>query len=48
MALGSVLKSLFTVELQICSDLFFFRRQPDRIQHQFDTLAGAGFVGSNA
>jgi hypothetical protein len=47
-ALRSILKALVTVELQLGSDLFFFHCHAKRIQHQFDILASAGFIGNNA
>ena len=43
-----VLKALVTVELQLCSDLFFLLGSTDGIQYEIDVLLGSGFVGNNA
>ena len=45
--LGSILKALVTVELQLCGDLFFSLCSADGIQYQLGTLFRSGFVGND-
>ena len=46
--MGSILKALVTVELQLCSDLLFPFGSLDCIQHKINRLLSSGLICHNA